>query len=577
MRQVNVADYICEFLVHKGIRHAFGYQGGMIAYMFDALGKYKDQIELHVPYNEQGAAFAANGYAQISGNCGFACSTCGPGFINLLGGMANAYYENIPMIFVSAEVNWKDKAHDMPLRQRGFQQMNEHEVAKPICKKVFDINYGYEIKSALREGYRIATTGRKGPVFLEIPINVFRAIVDIDDGEFDEEKIDNVENFEKKFDQVLNGLKESNQPIIVAGAGINQSSCRDLFRKFIELYQIPTVTSMPAVDVLPDSWLCKYNFIGASGTRLPNYILSKSDYVIAIGSRLAQRQVGHRLPTFAPRATLVRFDLDPNEFSRQIKDEEIDIIANIVDFLDYAVKNYHKYSINREKWVNTCNSLRPIFGKYDKSFGNHLFEVITSYLPSDANIVLDVGKNELWGSQSSVIKEETRLISSTSYASMGFSLPASIGAYLANKKPTFSFNGDGGIQMNIQELNVLGRFRYPIKVFVLNNHALGNITSFQDQYFGSRYVATKEITGQYFSAPIVKVAEAYGIRSIKLSSPEDISNYLLELENDEPIVFELEVPVDDPANPNIVCGNDLLTSAIPIEEDDAKLIKSILD
>lgn len=577
MRQVNVADYICEFLISKGIHDAFGYQGGMIAYFFDALGKYKDQIELHVPYNEQGAAFAANGFAQISGKCGFACSTCGPGFMNLLGGMANAYLESIPMIFISAEVNWKDKAHDLPLRQRGFQQMNEHEVAIPICKKVYDINYGYEIKDALREGYRIATTGRKGPVFFEIPINVFRAVVDIQEGEFDEEPIVYDQHLDAKFDQILSGLMQSKQPVIVAGSGINQSGCRDLFRRFIEAYQIPTVTSMPAVDVLPDSWPCKFNFIGASGTRLPNYIVSKADYVIAIGSRLAQRQVGHRLPTFAPRATLVRFDLDSNEFSRQIKDEEIDVNASIVDFLNYAVIHVEDYKTDRKEWIASCNSLRPIFGKYDKSFGNYLFETITSYLPEDANIVLDVGKNELWGSQSSEIKRDTRLISSTSYATMGYSLPASIGAYIANRKPTFSFNGDGGIQMNIQELNVLSHFRYPIKVFVLNNHALGNITSFQDQYFGSRYVGTKEVTGQYFSAPILRIAEAYGIHSVRLDSPDDIANHLEELLNDEPVVFEIEVPVDDPANPNIVCGNDLLTSSTPIPEDDAERIKAIMN
>lgn len=576
MRQISVADYICEFLISKGVHDVFGYQGGMIAYLFDAFDKYSDQIKLHVPYNEQGAAFGANGYAQISGKVGFACSTCGPGFINLLGGMANAYLENIPCIFVSAEVNWKDKPHDMPLRQRGFQQMREHAVAEPICKKSYDIDFAYQIKDALKEGYRIATSGRKGPVFLEIPINVFRGIVDVEENEF-EDPAEEKPDFDKEFEQIMIDLKASKQPVIVAGAGIDQSQCRELFREFIKLYQIPTVTSMPGVDALPDTWETKFNFIGASGTRLPNYILSKSDFVIAIGSRLAQRQVGHRLPTFAPKAKLVRFDLDSNEFTRQIKDEEIDYVVSIVDFLEYAISNSSKYKVNRDKWIKTCNDLRPYFGKYDKSYGNHIFEVITKALPEDANIVLDVGKNELWGAQSAFIKSETRLIASTSYASMGFSLPAAIGAYIANKKPTFSFNGDGGFQMNIQELNAVARNNYPIKMFVLNNHALGNITSFQDQYFGSRYKGTKEVTGEYFSAPFLKIAEAYGIRAVKLERPEDISHYANELLDDKPILFEIEVDSDEPAGPNIVCGNDLLTSATPIDKEDAEKIKSILE
>lgn len=575
MRQISVADYICEFLIHKGVHDVFGYQGGMIAYLFDSFDKYNKDLKLHVPYNEQGAAFGANGYAQISGKVGFACSTCSPGFVNLLGGMANAYFENIPCIFVSAEVNWKDKQHDLPLRQRGFQQMREHAVAEPICKKSYDIDYAYQIKDALKEGYKIATTGRKGPVFLEIPINVFRGIVDVDDNEFDDE-IEDKSDFEVEFSHILEELKEAKHPVIVAGAGIDQSQCRPLFRKFTKLYQIPTVTSMPGVDALPDTWETKFNFIGASGTRLPNYILSKSDYVIAIGSRLAQRQVGHRLETFAPKAKLIRFDLDPSEFSRQIKDAEIDYIVSIVDFLEYAVNNSDKYAISRDEWVKTCNDLRPLFGKYDKTYGNHIFEVITKTLPEDANIILDVGKNLIWGAQSTFIKSETRLLASTSYASMGYSLPAAIGAYVANKKPTYSFNGDGGLQMNIQELNAIAKNNYPIKIFVLNNHALGNITSFQDQICGGRYKATKETGGEYFAAPFMAIAEAYGIRSIKLNKPEDISKYSEELVDDKPILFEIELDDSEPAGPNIVCGNDLLTSATPIPEEDAKKIKAIL-
>lgn len=576
MKQITVPDYICEFLIHKGVHDVFGYQGGMIAYLFDAFEKYKDSITLHVPYNEQGAAFGANGYAQMSGKIGFACSTCSPGFINLLGGMANAYFENIPCIFVAAEVNWKDKQHDMPLRQRGFQQMKEHEVAAPICKKVYDIDYAYQIKDALKEGYKIATSGRKGPVFLEIPINVFRGVVDVNDDEFEDAFVEKP-NYEVEFSYILEELKNKKRPVIVAGAGINQSQCRPLFRKFAKLYSIPTVTSMPGVDALPDTWPTKFNFIGASGTRLPNYILSKADYVIAIGSRLAQRQVGHNLSSFAPKAKLIRFDLDPNEFSRQIKDEEIDYVVSIVDFLEYAVENADKYAINRDEWVKTCNDLRPYFGKYDKSYGNHIFEVITKALPENANIVLDVGKNELWGAQSTIIKSETRLLASTSFASMGYSLPAAIGAYVANKKPTYSFNGDGGLQMNIQELNAIARNNYPIKIFVLNNHALGNITSFQDQICGGRYKATKESGGEYFAAPSLKIAEAYGIRAIKLDKPEDISSYSEELIDDKPILFEIELDDNEPAGPNIVCGSNLLTSATPIMEEDAKAIKRILD
>lgn len=575
MKQLMVGDYICEFLLAKGVTDVFGYQGGMISYLFDSFGKYKEKLHYHIPYNEQGGAFAANAYAQISGKVGFCCATSGPGFVNMISGMANAYFDGIPMIFVCGEVNFKDKLHGLPMRQRGFQETPEPPMAAPVCKKVYDIDYSWQIKGTLKEAYEIANSGHKGPVFIEIPINVFRGMIEVDDNfstEIVEPKVSN-----EMFDMVLDGLAKAKKPIIVGGAGITESHARDLFREFVSIYKIPVVTTMPGVDILPDDSTLKYKFIGASGMRLPRYLASQADYVITIGSRLAQRQVGHRPMTFCPKAKLIRFDLDAGEFARQIYDEETDIVADIVDFMKYAIQKSKTYATDHSDWSNRCNATRPYFAKYDHNEGNDLFETITSLLPDDSNIILDVGKIELFGAQSSVVKKDTRILMSAAYASMGYALPASIGAFYANHHPTFSFSGDGGIQMNIQELNTISRNHLPVKTFVINNHSLANITIFQDQTFHSRYVATKEKEGDYYPAPVVRIAEAYGIKAIELKSFEDIGKYNKDLLSDEPILFEVFLPEDLPLLPSIVCGDPVFTSSFSMDSRDVDQIRKLIE
>jgi acetolactate synthase-1/2/3 large subunit len=569
-----VSDFIVEFLISKGVTDVFGYQGGMITYLFDAFKRHEDKIKYHIPYNEQGASFAACGYAQSSGKLGFAFVTSGPGFTNLATGIANAYFDSIPTMFISAQVNFKDKRHGAPYRQKGFQEINAPEIAKPMVKKSYDIETGDQIYSSLLEAYNIAMGGRKGPVFLEIPINVFRDQIDVPGFDVSKEIISD----DSLFSKALHELSEAKRPLIIAGAGIDQSGTRDLFRRFVNLYQVPVVTTLPGIDILPDDSDFKFQYIGASGRRLPNLLLTQADYVLTIGTRLSTRQVGHHLECFAPLAKLTRIDIDENEFARKIKEDEFQIHSDIKPFLEYALNNSFQYTKeDRSSWGKTCRELRTILEPFDKSEGNKFMEKITSLLPENSNIVLDVGKNEIWGAQSSKIKKDTRAYLSTGLGSMGYSLPAAIGAYYGNGNPTFSFNGDGGIQMNIQELQTISENRLPIKIFVLNNRALGMITLFQDQYFDSRYVADKDSVGDYHSAKISKIAEAYGIKGISLRSIDDIENYRDELQNSDPVLFEYNINNDDePILPGIPAGSDPLTNGPSLPESDVTRIKKHL-
>ena len=570
-----VSDFIVEFLVSKGVTDVFGYQGGMITYLFDAFKRHEAKIKYHIPYNEQGAAFAACGYAQASGKLGFAFVTSGPGFTNLATGIANAYFDSIPTMFISAQVNYKDKRHGAPYRQKGFQEINAPEIARPMVKKSYDIDTGDQIYSSLTEAYNIAMSGRKGPVFLEIPINVFRDEIDVPG--FDSPKEEKLEN-KTLFAEALQGLMNAKRPLIIAGAGVDQSETRDLFRQFVSTFQVPVVTTLPGIDVLPDSSPYKFQYIGASGRRLPNLLLFQADYILTLGTRLSTRQVGHHLECFAPSAKLARLDIDENEFVRKVKENELQIHSEIKPFLEFALNDSFRFTkADHSAWVKTCGELKTLLDPFDKSEGNLFMEKATSLLPGDSNIVLDVGKNEIWGAQSSCIKNGTRAYLSTGLGSMGYSLPAAIGAYYGNKKPTFSFNGDGGIQMNIQELQTISENHLPIKIFVLNNHALGMITLFQDQYFESRYVADKDCKGDYHSANITKIAGAYGIKGVTLTSLDDIENYQKDLASPDPVLFEFNLKNDDePILPGIPAGSDPLSTGEPLPESVLNAIKELL-
>jgi acetolactate synthase-1/2/3 large subunit len=556
--KMNVADYIVDFLIKKKVTDVFGYQGGMITYLFDALKKRSDEIQYHIPYNEQGAAFAANGYAQVTGKLGFAFVTSGPGFTNLLTGIANAFFDSVPTMFISAQVNWKDKRHGRPLRQLGFQEIDAPDIAKPVVKKSYDVEFGSEIVNVLNDAYFVAMSGRKGPVFLEIPINVFRDEVEVN---VDEPK-NSISTFEEvKAREILVEMSKAKRPLIIAGAGVNQCGQRDLFRTFVGQYRIPIVTTLPAVDLLPDSSELKFGYIGASGRRLPNLLLSESDFILSLGTRLSTRQVGHNLEKFAPKARLFRVDIDESEFTRKVKQNEVQVHSDIKSFLWYACNNTFEMAKAHNEWLLLATKIKTILDPFDKSNGNLFFEAITSILPNNANIILDVGKNEIWGAQSSVIKSETQLRLSAGLGSMGYSLPAAIGAYYGNHNPTYSFNGDGGIQMNIQELQTVSKNRIPLKIVVINNHALGMITLFQDQYFSSRYVADKESKGDYYSTDILKIGEAYGIDSFKIRNMKDISSFSSKLLDKTPSIFEFDISNDnEPILPGIPAGSPVLSS-----------------
>ncbi len=575
MRKLSVADYFVEFLIANGVTDVFGYQGGMIAYIFDSLGKYRDRIRYHSCATEQGAALAACGYAQSSGKLGVAISTSGPGFTNLITGIANAWFDSVPVLFVSGNVNTKDKKRDKPLRQLGFQEIQAASVAEKITKRTYEFELDMDYVACLEDIYRTAMTARKGPVYLDLPINVCREQIlfeDIQPVSIEKEKRD----FEA---DVFLTLDKSKKPVIIAGAGIKEAGCVELFRKVIECLKIPVVTTLPAVDVLPSDSMYYMGYIGGTARREAGIVLQNADFVLSIGTRLCSKQIGHNLELFAPKARyFFRVDIDDDEFCRQLKDCEQDILADIEDFLTWLLEESQrrKWEPDFSLWANNCAEMHSMLKDSDLTEGNQIFRELTGILPSNVNLLLDVGKNLTYGGQSAIIKEKTSVYMSAGLGTMGYALPAAIGAYYGNGNPTVAVMGDGGAQMNIQELNTIVKNKLPIKVVVLNNRALGNIRIFQEQYLDSRFVATSEAEGDYFSCDFGAIARAYGMKSYLIENMDELDTCEEILDQEEATLLEI-LYEDCPALPGIVAGGEFLKEGSVVDKDMIERIRMLMD
>ncbi len=576
MKKISVADYIVEFFIANGVTDVFGYQGGMVCHIFDSLGFNKEKIRYHSCGNEQGAAFAACGYAQATGKLGVIITTSGPGFTNALTGLANAWFDSIPVMLISGQVNTKDKKRDYTFRQFGFQEIQAVPMAEPIVKKAYDVDLGMDYVKLLDEAYKTAFDGRKGPVYLDFPINIGREIVEVDD------VIASVELEQPaSFDATpyINQLMAAKKPVIIAGGGIKQLGLREEFRELIDLLKIPVVPTMPGVDLLPSESPYRVGFLGGTARREAGIVLKNTDFVLSLGTRMCNKAIGYNHDDFIPKASkLIRVEIDTKEFERQLKDCEEDVVCDLRSFMfsaiEYAKAITGKY--DHSAWVSAVGEMQKLMERVDVTWGNALVKHFTELMPEETFITLDVGNNLIYGEQSAVIKSKTRVYESAGLGSMGYAIPAAFGIAAGTMVPTYAVSGDGGAQMNIQELNTISKEHLPVKVFVLNNHVLGHIILFQDHYLDSRRIATTEAGEDYYSCDFVAIAKAYGIRSYKVSRIEELDLYKSELNDNEPLLIEVEFE-DCSMLPNIHGGLDPLTNGPELPGELVTKIREIME
>lgn len=539
---MKVSDYLVEFLIDKGITDVFGYPGGMVTHLMDSFNKYKHTICAHVNYHEQASSFAACGYA-ISQKPGVAYATSGPGATNLITGICNAYFDSIPTVFLTGQVNTYESKGDYGVRQRGFQETDIVSMVKDVTKYAVCINNAKDIRYHLEAAFFYCSNGRPGPVLLDIPMNIQREQIEKEEliaFPIPTARLDNYDAWEI----IIEKLQKSKRPCILAGAGIKNNGMLRPFRQLVDQLNIPVVTSMIAFDTLTAGTQNYYGFIGSYGNRTANFILAKSDLIITIGTRLDGRQIRLQNADFNPDSKLIRIDIDEGELTNTIKQDEIQIVADLKDVIPFLIKNAERITDKSfNDWASTCKLINGTISDIDSQYANIVIKKLSEKISDDVVITTDVGQNQVWVAQSFTIKNSQHVLFSGGHGAMGYSLPAAIGAYYGTKKPVISFNGDGGIQMNLQELQFVSREKLPIKIIILNNKSLGMICHFQEMYFDSKYVQTKQ-EGGYTPVDFKKIAYAFDIKYLCIKEVEDIETYCETISNREAVIIEIVLPDD---------------------------------
>lgn len=560
---MKVSDFIVEFLAKHGVTHIFGYAGGAVTHILDSIYKNSD-MEFVSVYHEQAAAFAAEGYARIKNDIGVALATSGPGATNLITGIGSAFFDSIPCLYITGQVNTYEYKGDSSIRQLGFQETDIVSIVAPITKYAVRVSEPKSIQYELQKAVALANNPRKGPVLLDIPMDIQRADIDPDSLSIYEEERKEGHNNVEQLKEVIKIINNSSRPVILAGGGVRTAGASELLCEFARETSIPVVSSLMGLDACNDNSF--YGLIGTYGNRYANYALANSDVILALGSRLDTRQTGTNIYTFAREAKIIRIDIDKNELQRQIKKDELSLNMDVADFLRSINKNMDSISLHDlEPWCAILMEYKKKYSSYAKEAltdPNYIMSRISEATKEGDIICLDVGQNQMWAAQSLDLKKKQRLLLSGGMGAMGFSLPVAIGAYYAMPdKNIVAIAGDGGFQMNIQELQLIKRNKLPIKVIIMNNNCLGMIRHFQEMYFEGRYGGT--ITG-YEAPDFCSIAQSYGVESISINKEEELCKIEETLNTNHAMLICIQLPQTTYVYPKLAVGK-------PIEDQEPLL------
>ena len=562
---MRASDYIVSFLNECGIKDFFGYQGTMIAYFVDAIGKNKN-VKNHVCYNEQGAALEAVGYAKASGGIACAYSTSGPGATNLITGIADAYYDSVPVLFITGQLNTYEYTNVKTIRQQGFQECDIVNIAKTITKYSVQITNVDDIAYEFEKAIYIMNDGRKGPVLIDLPMNIQKSEINISNLKHykPDEKFIKID-YEKIADEILSTIENSSRPILFLGNGISQTlESIHKVRKLVDLLKIPVLYSMLGKSFLEDSNPYNYGFMGSAyGMRYANIIgCKKADTIISLGCRLNGRTIGLKKDKFNPNAKIIRVEVDNEELKLNVNSNDICYNVDVNMLIDYLLqKLIIKPVLYKKEWNEICKIIKTNLINIDNDnkhfLPNKYVNIVNKFLKENSIVVADVGQNQIWAAHSIKIKNNQKIIFSGGFGAMGFSLPASIGSCIVNNKTnTFVITGDGGMQMNIQELQLLKNEDLPITICVFNNNSLGLIHQQQCDFFNNKfYGACHE--GGYSAPDFSAIAKAYGIASYRVDSLEQFEKILNSYDNSHPTLIEIILPVGTKAYPNTYFGNEM--------------------
>ena len=556
---MQVAYYVAEYLHQQGVTHVYEVIGGMITRLVDAIHQ-QGKIELISVHHEQAAAFAADATGRLTGVPGVAMGTSGPGATNLLTGISSCYFDSVPAVFITGQVNRNEQKGNRPTRQLGFQETDIVAMAQPITKAAWKISEPDQVPNFLKQAFHLASSGRPGPVLLDIPMDVQGAEIDAD-----WPVASAAEQFpalsEELMNDVLNALGLAERPLILVGGGIQSANANLLLRHLVDIVKIPVVNSLLAVDALPYHHPLRVGLIGTYGNRWANLAVGRSDFILVLGSRLDIRQTGAAVSAFQAGRVIYHVDIDEGEINNRLQGCK-PVIAHLRPFLTGLINAVSKKVwSNREDWIAEIQDLRKKWPDTQEiqapGINPNVFMHELSRTSKIASAyIVDVGNHQMWAGQSLELDDQQRFLTSGGMGAMGFALPAAIGASFSSSKPVVMIAGDGAMQLNIQELETIAHHHLPVKIVVLNNQSLGMVRQFQQSYFQERYPAT--VWG--YSAPdFSEVARAYRIESYTVSDSSSLPVALEKMWANfrEPFLLQVMIDVSANAYPKIAFGHPM--------------------
>ena len=551
------ARILLECLSRLGIKEIFGYPGGAVIPIYDELYSFKD-IKHYFARHEQGAVHEADGYARSTGKVGVCLATSGPGATNLVTGIMTAHMDSIPLLAITGQVT------STLLGKDAFQESDIVGITVPITKNNYLVQDIRELPRILKEAYYIASTGRPGPVLVDIPRDIQLEEIPYDEfkklyeQEFELEGYNPVyEGHKGQIKTAIKMIKDSKKPLIIAGAGILKGHAYDELKEFVDKTNIPVAMTLLGLGSFPANHELALGMIGMHGTTYANYAANEADLVIAAGMRFDDRVTGNPLK-FLPNANIIHIDIDPAEIGKN-KLIDVPIVGDVKNVL--AELNRKIPKLSHTKWLDEVAKLKK---KYSLTFRKTeedilipqeiLFE-INKLTKGEVIVATDVGQHQMWSAQFIKFNNPYSILTSGGAGTMGFGLPAAIGAQVANPdKKVLAIVGDGGFQMTFQELMMVKEYNLPVKIFIINNSYLGMVRQWQELFHEKRY-SSVDLS---YNPDFIKIGEAYGIKSIQLKTKKDLKKYLKKiLESDEAVLVECIVEKEENVYPMIPAGKDV--------------------
>lgn len=560
---IKVSDYVIKRLEETGAKHMFMLPGGGAMHLNDSLGK-SEKIQYVCCLHEQACSIAAEAYARVNNKMGLLMVTTGPGGTNALTGVAGAYLESTPMFVVSGQVKRMDMINNQGVRHQGMQELDIISVVDSMTKYAALVDDPQMIRYHIERALYEATHGRKGPVWLDIPLDVQATMVD-EEALIGFTPLPEIKNthLEKQVLQVIDLINQSERPIVMAGNGIRLSDGRKEFEELTEILNIPVLTTWNGIDLIEETNPLYYGRPGGLGHRYANFMQQNSDLFLSIGARLNLLQTGYNFDGFARGATKVMVDIDNAELHKINVRPDLPICADAREFMQLLIKHKDKIQVkDRSEWFAYGDRLKekyPIvlpeyWEETEKTNTYCLLETISKYMePEDVYVSGSSGSCIDISMQTFRVKKGQRVFCTKGLASMGYGFPSAIGACLASGgKRTVGVNGDGGFVMNIQELETLARLNLPVKMFVLSNRGYGAIKATQTNLFQGHLVACNEDSNLSLP-PIAKVAAAYGLKTLTIENNSQLDEKVKEaLGYEGPVICEVMTPIELTAKPKQV-------------------------